>query len=395
MSTLKIALLLSYICIASISAAIITPALPAIQQTFLIGQDALQWVVSIFLIGYVIGQLVYGPIANRYGRLYSLRLGLVINLFGIAVCLIAAWLHIYTLLLLGRFVTALGASAGLVCTFLLIKELLTDTQVKMAMSYAILSFTLGTGLAILIGGLVTEYLGWQQCFWVLAFHGVLMLLLTWQFEESLKQTKSLNVSNLVSGYLVTLKSLPFVTFSILLGLCAVLNYCYSLAAPLYTHNVLHLSPGDYGTWNILSIIGMFFSGVLSAYFIKRFGVGKTLYLGLVLILLPLASFIALYFSTTPTTLWFFLSSLVFYLFIGLLFPTSSYYAMDVIEDKANASGMMSFINMGTATLSVMILGFLPMPILLGFILTFLLFYLLCITLLIIVKCIPSHSLREG
>ncbi len=388
MSNVKVALLLSYICIASISAAIITPALPAIQHTFSLGHDALQWVVSIFLVGYVVGQLVYGPVANRYGRLVALRSGLIINLIGIAICLIAAWVNSYSLLLLGRLVTALGASAGLVCTFLLIKELLDDERAKMAMSYAILSFTLGTGLAILIGGLVTQYLGWQQCFWVLAIHGVLMLILTWQFEESLTQPKPLNVSSLVLGYLETLKNLPFVTFSIILGLCSVLNYCYSLAAPLYTHQILDLSPGQYGTWNILSIIGMFFSSVLSTYFIKRFDVSKTLYIGLVLILFPLVSFITLAFSASPTALWFFISSLFFYLFIGLLFPTGSYFAMDVIEDKANASGMMSFINMGTATLSVIVLGFMSISIMWGFILTFLTFYLISIILLIIVKSMP-------
>ena len=83
MSNFRIAWLLSYISIASVSAAIVTPALPLIQQQFSLSVGAVEWMVSSFLIGYVIGQLIYGPLANRYGRLKALRIGLFINLLGI------------------------------------------------------------------------------------------------------------------------------------------------------------------------------------------------------------------------------------------------------------------------------------------------------------------------
>lgn len=75
MGKLKIALLLSYVCIASISATIITPALPQIENTYSLNYGDVQWVVSIFLMGYVVGQLIYAPLANRFGRLNALRTG--------------------------------------------------------------------------------------------------------------------------------------------------------------------------------------------------------------------------------------------------------------------------------------------------------------------------------
>lgn len=65
--------LLSYISIASVSAAIITPALPHIEQTFILNSGTVEWVVSTFLIGYVIGQLIYAPLASVYGRLNALK----------------------------------------------------------------------------------------------------------------------------------------------------------------------------------------------------------------------------------------------------------------------------------------------------------------------------------
>ena len=113
--------LLSYISIASVSAAIITPALPEIQAHFSLSLGAVEWIISAFLIGYVGGQLIYGPLANQFGRLKALRIGLVINLFGIVICLMALVVDIYWLLIIGRLITALGAASGLACTFMLIR----------------------------------------------------------------------------------------------------------------------------------------------------------------------------------------------------------------------------------------------------------------------------------
>ena len=130
MSILKTALLLSYICIASFSAAIITPALPQIGSFFHITSSSLSWVISIFLVGYVIGQLIYGPIANRFGSVNALRSGLVINLVGIIICLIGTKYLIYSVMLAGRFITALGSASGLACTFMLMHDLLNNREYK-------------------------------------------------------------------------------------------------------------------------------------------------------------------------------------------------------------------------------------------------------------------------
>src|SRR3990167_10016239 len=147
--------LLSYISIASVSAAIITPALPAIQAHYGLTLGTVEWIVSAFLIGYVIGQLIYAPLANQYGRLKALRIGLAINLLGIIVCLAALSSEAYWLLIIGRLITALGAASGLACTFMLINEWLPESLRKTAMSYSVLSFALGVGLAVMIGGIIT------------------------------------------------------------------------------------------------------------------------------------------------------------------------------------------------------------------------------------------------
>ena len=78
MKTYKIIMLLTYISIASASAVIINPALPDIAREFDLSSGAVEWLVSIFLLGYVLGQIIYGPIAKRYGDVVNLGLGLLI-----------------------------------------------------------------------------------------------------------------------------------------------------------------------------------------------------------------------------------------------------------------------------------------------------------------------------
>ena len=146
MGKFKIALLLTYICIAAASAGIITPALPQIEHAYLLTHGALEWVISIFLLGYVIGHLIYAPLANHDGRLCALRCGLVINIVGILLCLISVWFWNYGVLLLGRLVTAMGAAAGLSCTFILINELLPKEQARAREVLAMYKETGGPGM---------------------------------------------------------------------------------------------------------------------------------------------------------------------------------------------------------------------------------------------------------
>lgn len=360
MSKFKIGLLLSYICIASMSSAIITPALPQIEQAYSLNHGNIEWVISIFLLGYVIGQLIYAPLANRFGRLKALRIGLVLNLVGILICIVSVWQISYGLLLIGRLVTALGAAAGLSCTFMLINELLSKEQAKRAMSFAIVSFTVGIGIAVTLGGIITQHFHWQGCFILLLFHGLAMLALTWQFPETLKLIVPLHPLNILSGYRLALKDNKLIIYSLTIGLISAIGYCYSAAAPLYAQSTLQLTPESYGYWNLINIVGMMASGFLSAYLMKRYVPKFVLLLGLCCMTPCIFSLIIIAMSQLLNTAWFFVTTMLLYLCGGLVFPAASFFASNALEDKANASSVMSFINMGSAMIAVVAMGYLPM-----------------------------------
>ena len=356
-----ISLLLSYICIASVSATLITPALPAMAMYYGVATHQLSWVVSIFLCGYVVGQLIYAPLAKRYGSLNALRGGLILNIIGIVICLSSLSLVSFHILLLGRLLTALGAASGLACTFMLMHDLLNESQYKHAMSYTVLAFTLGIGLAVLLGGLITQYFHWQMCFWVLLIHGITMLLLTRCFRkhQTIKSIELIQCRVIIKNYWNALCNLTLIKYSCVVGLVSSFSYVYTAIAPLYTHFDLQMNPALYGIWNGINMIGMLLGGLIGGKTMKKYGAKKALQCGLIGFVPCCASLACIAIFNLTLAITFFITTALMYFFGGFLFPSGSYFAMESVNDKANGSSMMSFINMLLATLSVVIVGYLP------------------------------------
>jgi len=359
MNNFKVALLLSYISVASLSAAIITPALPQIQMSFSLSHGTLEWVITTFLLGYMVGQLIYGPLANRYGSIAALRLGFSVNMVGILICLISVSIQSFSLLIFGRLVTALGAAAGLSCTFILINELLDENQRKHALFFAVVSFTLGIGLAVLVGGLVTQYLTWSFCFWLLLLHGIAMFVSTWVFQVPAKTKAHINFASIRQSYAAAFQNRKLVVFSLLLGFVSVISYCYSAAGPIIAQRFLNLTPSQYGYWNILCMAGMLSGGISASVILKRYSMTHTIFMSLTMIAVALISLFIQASLELSDPLLFFATITFLYFFASWIFPCASYYASNAISDKASASSAMNFINMSAAVVSVAIMGYLP------------------------------------
>src|SRR4029078_3396446 len=105
---------------ASMGAIIFTPALPEIGQFFHVAQGHSQLTISLFLLGYAIGQLIYGPLANRFGRKPAFFIGVFIATLGSLFSILSEPLQSFGLLIFGRVLEALGSSAGLVISFTII-----------------------------------------------------------------------------------------------------------------------------------------------------------------------------------------------------------------------------------------------------------------------------------
>ncbi|OIN84615.1 multidrug effflux MFS transporter [Francisella sp. TX07-6608] len=379
MKTYKIIILLTYISIASASAVIINPALPNIATELGLSSGTVEWLVSIFLLGYVLGQIIYGPIAKKYGDVITLRAGIIINVIGILVCILASSM---TMLLIGRFITAIGASAGLVCTFIILNNSVAAEKAKLALSFATLSFAISLTLSTLIGGIISAYTHWYYCFYVLLIHAVIMFGASFLYENKKDFEFNLKVSAIIDGYKNAFSSFKLVVFALTLGVMTVFSYCYSAAGPFIAHSMFNLNSAQYSLWTSMTIIGIVLGSMLVAKIINKHDTHKILIVALICFVVLVVVMAWLKIANYMTPLIFFVLITLMYFVCNFIYPTASYLASTAIECKSNASAAMNFINMLTAVVAVSIMGYIPFEYIWNFLLMCTILPIICFVLII-------------
>ena len=366
MNLIKKITLLSYISVASTESAILTPAFPQIQQVFHISTGQLSLLMTVFLVGYLLCQLAFGPLANRFGRLTLMRMGFVLNVLSIGVAILGARMHQYDLLLWSRLFTALGAGVGLSGTFTLIHEWMDEQEAKGALSMAVLSFMLGIGLGIYVGGWLTQTFGWESVLYVSLIYAVIMLGSTFLFQQSAFTAQPIYLKAILTGYRHSLTRLKLVRYSYVFGYGTTISYLYSAAAPLISTQFLHLSVGEYGRWNLVIMLGMLLGSLHSKRLARRYSMRRIILIGLIGGAVAIGLWALLFCLNWSSVILFFVGAALAYYAMGFVFAGASFLAMEGAQDKNSASGMMNFINMSTAAIGLLTFGYLPMTLLFNF-----------------------------
>jgi MFS transporter, DHA1 family, multidrug resistance protein len=392
MNIIKYIICLSFITTASVSANIIGPALPTIAQDYHLAHGQSGLVMVVFLIGYVFGQLIYGPLANRFGSISALRYGLGLNIIGILLCMIPAKHAAYSVLLIGRMITALGASAGLACTFMLLKERLSAAAHKRSLSHITIAFAAGIGLSTMLGGLVTHMHHWRYTFWILLAIGLVLFVCTWAYKETQIVKQPLGVKTIFNNYKNAFSNFNLVSASMCVGFSTSINYCYATAAPAITKMLFHLNPAQYGMINWVNVIAMLAMGLIGAKIMHKAGINKSIISSMLLAGPCILSLALLASSAHQNVFWFFASTMVLFFITRLAYSSGAYIATHSITDTASASSAMSFINLGTSTVLVTIMGYLHFSRLLSFTISVAGFYiiaLICILIAMLKKSRPQ------
>ena len=267
---------------ASVNAFLFTPALPSIAQFFHISSDAAQQAISLFLIGYALGQLVYGPIANRFGRKPALYAGVCIQILSSLLCVLAGLINEYYLLLLGRFLLAIGSGVGLNIAITLVSECYEPKIAAKKMSYLLLSFTFGPGLGVALGGTLNAHYGWISCFYASAIYGSILLLLFTRLPETLKtpDLNALKIKNLLRGYGAQFKNIQLIRCGILQGTTTCFFYVFAAIAPFLAIQTFGISSEQYGFANLLPLIGLLLGSFCSAHLAKTHPPATTIRMGI-------------------------------------------------------------------------------------------------------------------
>jgi DHA1 family bicyclomycin/chloramphenicol resistance-like MFS transporter len=152
------------------------PAMPQLQEVFGAGVGTVQLTLSLFLVGFAVGQVVSGPLSDRVGRRPVLLGGLA--LFTVAGLACAASPSL-ALLIAGRFVQGLGASVGPIMARAIIRDVFDEREASGVLSRITQVMIVAPLLAPTVGGVLLGA-GWQWIFVVLGAAGLALLVVTWR-----------------------------------------------------------------------------------------------------------------------------------------------------------------------------------------------------------------------
>ncbi len=348
---------------ASVSAVLFTPALPQIAHILHISEAMAQLTITLYLIGYAIGNLPYGPLSNRLGRKPTLFIGIIIALIGNGMMALLPLFPSFGLLLVGRFLNALGASVGLKIAFTMIGDIYSHEKATKKISFLMLAFAMGPGLAIVLGGILTTYAGWTSNFYFLIFYSLLLLALSTQLPETCQKIdkKALQIDKILEGYGQKFKNRRLMLCACLMGCGTAVIYLFAAAAPFIGIEQLGFSPEKYGFLNFIPPLGM----VIGSFFaIKLAGKQETLAtmkLG-ISIALGVSALMFFLFVAGMVNLWTLFIPMPF-LYIGeaLVFANASSLALSHAQNKSNASAVMNFVNLGLSFVILSLFGLISFP----------------------------------
>ncbi|MEQ9891226.1 multidrug effflux MFS transporter [Pectobacterium aroidearum] len=258
------------------------PAFPAIQQD--IGADAagMQTSLSVFLIGLALGQLVYGPLTDRYGRKGPLLLGIV--LFSASSLLIA---HASTLswFVFFRLMQGLGGAAGLVIPRAIVADLYSERDAAKVFSLLMQVMAIAPIVAPPLGSVLLGSLGWSAIFWVLTVVGMLMLFATWRWvPESLPRRDRVSGGTLsaLTGYAALLRQRKFMGYTLSGSFVMGGLFTYIGASAFIFIEYFHLSPTTYSYIFASNALGMVVMGQINIFLLNRWREYQILPVGIAL-----------------------------------------------------------------------------------------------------------------
>ncbi|WP_455479119.1 multidrug effflux MFS transporter [Bartonella sp. B23] len=339
-----------------ISTDIFLPALGDMCQYYQVTESQIQNAVAIFLLALAVGQLIYGPISDNFGRKKTLLFGLSLWLFSTLSIIYAVNIQAFLAL---RFLQGLGACSGIVLSRAIINDLMDKTAAGKL--YLIIFPFVGTSpaLAPLIGGFLLQFFNWQATFVFLSLFIILSILLCYfVLTETLPLTKrqSFTPVGIIQNSLEVLKNKQFIFYALIPCFAYACYFAYIVESPFFL-TALGLSTLYIG-YSYIGVSLTYVLGNLAARrFLKREPMEHTIKRGYVIFVIG-GIFFALQIYISP---WPLITSLIAISILtfgnGFLLPLGTALAISSHPQAAGAaSGVMGALQLGSAAFSAAVIG---------------------------------------
>jgi DHA1 family bicyclomycin/chloramphenicol resistance-like MFS transporter len=352
-----IALLSALVALGPISTDLYLPSLPILAVAFDTDIPAVQLTLSVFLVGFALGMLAYGPVSDRIGRRPAILGALALYLAASVGCALASDIEA---LIAWRFVQSLGAAGGPVLARAVIRDLYEREKAAQMLAYTAMAMALAPALGPILGGFLTQSFGWRANFWALTAAATAVLAaVVVMLGETNRQRDPLATrpARLLANYRALLSHRAYVGFMLVIAFTYSGIFVFISGSSFVLMDGLGLTPQAFGfAFGAVVcgyIVGTFGSTRLSA----RLGVGRMIRLGTSISVLGGLALLVLALTAPPSLAGILGPYVLFMIGAGLTLPNAFAGGIGPFPEKAGAaSAMLGFTQMTVGALAGIIVG---------------------------------------
>ena len=334
------------------------PAVPEIAAHFKTTAATMSYSLSTFFVGFAIGQLIYGPLLDRFGRKKPLFYGLGISVIFSLACLVS-WNE--TAFMFFRFLQALGASVATVAAITMVRDYFSQEESAKIFSMLILVIGSSPLLAPTIGGAISINFGWRWIFVFLSLLAVLLLLLVRFFlpvKYRADREISLKLRHQTARYISILREPQFLVYAVAGAFSFASLFIYVAGSPIIFLDVFQVGPRTFGLYFALLSLGFIGGSQLNILVLRRFTSRQIFRIALILqVITSLVFLLGAYngwYGQTATLVFLFLLLLC----LGFISPNAMSLALEPFEGNlGSASALLGTIRIGVAGLASASIGF--------------------------------------